>query len=196
MMNEIITKKCTKCGLDLPPSCFYKDKRVKSGLKSWCKSCDKKIPRSPEALARARSGPSIVKKNEYMRQRLAYMRANNEEYQEDKRRRDRAYRQTDAGKLTKLRAKSKRRSIMGEHTITAAEWNKTLVLFGHRCAYCGKESVLTFDHFIPISKGGDTTPSNIVPACVSCNSSKQDKLPEDWCTADTYFSIVNLLTGR
>lgn len=34
-------KKCTKCGKEKPPTVdyFYKDKRLKSGLTSWCKDC-------------------------------------------------------------------------------------------------------------------------------------------------------------
>ncbi|MCK4464389.1 MAG: HNH endonuclease [Bacteroidales bacterium] len=34
----------------------------------------------------------------------------------------------------------------------------------------------TKDHVIPISKGGDNTKENIVPACQSCNSKKFNKI--------------------
>ena len=34
----------------------------------------------------------------------------------------------------------------------------------------------TRDHVIPISKGGNNTKENIVPACGSCNSKKKDKI--------------------
>jgi len=32
------------------------------------------------------------------------------------------------------------------------------------------------DHVIPLSKGGKHLPSNVVPACASCNSSKGNNL--------------------
>jgi 5-methylcytosine-specific restriction endonuclease McrA len=44
-----------------------------------------------------------------------------------------------------------------------------------RCQYCGEvfaSSALTFEHVVPRSKGGQTTWSNIVTACVPCNTRK------------------------
>lgn len=56
-------------------------------------------------------------------------------------------------------------------------------LFAGRCAYCAKPAT-TWDHIAPVSRGGRTVPGNIVPACVSCNSSKRDK------------DVFNFLDGR
>ena len=39
----------------------------------------------------------------------------------------------------------------------------------------------TVDHRIPISRGGDNNPGNIVIAHHSCNSSKRDKMPWEYC---------------
>jgi 5-methylcytosine-specific restriction endonuclease McrA len=43
--------------------------------------------------------------------------------------------------------------------------------FGGRCAYCGGpyESI---DHAIPLARGGTHWPSNLRPACMSCNAQK------------------------
>ena len=35
-------KKCTKCKTPKDFNCFYKEKKSKDGLRSWCKECDKK----------------------------------------------------------------------------------------------------------------------------------------------------------
>lgn len=51
--------------------------------------------------------------------------------------------------------------------------------WGGRCAYCGR-SATTYDHVFPVSAGGQTRRSNIVPACVSCNSSKGARDPWPW----------------
>jgi len=52
--------------------------------------------------------------------------------------------------------------------------------FEGKCAYCEKEIATTWEHIIPISKGGQTEPGNIVPACVHCNSSKKNFELAEW----------------
>lgn len=51
--------------------------------------------------------------------------------------------------------------------------------FEGKCAYCGAPAE-SWDHVIPISKGGETEPWNIVPACIACNSSKNDSDLMEW----------------
>lgn len=64
--------------------------------------------------------------------------------------------------------------------LTLKEWKTILVVFNHRCAYCGATDRITQDHVIPLSQGGTDSIENVVPACRSCNSSKGDKTPEEW----------------
>lgn len=48
----------------------------------------------------------------------------------------------------------------------------------YRCQYCGDRfdsQDLTFDHLVPRSKGGKTTWTNILTACLRCNGLKADK---------------------
>jgi len=64
---------------------------------------------------------------------------------------------------------------------TPEQWQQTLEDHNHLCAYCGEsDENLTQDHVIPLSKGGNHTASNIVPACRFCNSSKGSRLLEEW----------------
>lgn len=58
----------------------------------------------------------------------------------------------------------------------------------YQCQYCGlkageghKLSIkeLTFDHVYPISRGGDTSWTNIATCCQRCNCKKADKTPEE-----------------
>ena len=44
------------------------------------------------------------------------------------------------------------------------------------CQYCGSEEDLTFDHFVPRARGGQTTWENVVTACAPCNLRKGSKL--------------------
>ena len=57
---------------------------------------------------------------------------------------------------------------------THTQWLMLQESFDHRCAYCGKrrKGHLTQDHLTPLSKGGNHTLTNIIPACQSCNSKK------------------------
>ena len=70
-------------------------------------------------------------------------------------------------------ARRRARSCGLPATLTSEQWKAIQQAYKHRCAYCGtKPKKLTQDHVIPLSKGGGTTPDNIVPACLSCNSRK------------------------
>lgn len=82
------------------------------------------------------------------------------------------------------------------HTLTGKEWQKTLDYFGYKCAYCGASGRMTQDHFIPLSKGGGYTAGNIVPACFSCNSAKNDNDPRQWLPVEKYHHIANYLGAR
>ncbi len=50
------------------------------------------------------------------------------------------------------------------------------------CQYCGKRinmSSGTRDHVIPLSRGGPDTLSNVVTACVPCNTKKANRTPDE-----------------
>lgn len=54
---------------------------------------------------------------------------------------------------------------------------------GSRCMYCGgqfRRSELTIDHVVPRARGGTTTWTNCVAACLPCNSEKADAPPEKY----------------
>src|SRR5262252_3904851 len=61
---------------------------------------------------------------------------------------------------------------------TATQWQMMKKAYGYSCVYCGNVSQrLTMDHLTPLSKGGNHTLHNIVPACQSCNARKHDGPP-------------------
>lgn len=79
---------------------------------------------------------------------------------------------------------------------THQEWKECLIFFGGECAYCGgtprKGQRLTRDHLEPVSVGGRTIQSNIVPACASCNSSKGAEEFKHWYMKQSFFSQERL----
>lgn len=75
------------------------------------------------------------------------------------------------------------------YTLNENQWQQIKNDFNNECAYCGMtedEHLLNFhtnlhqEHFIPLSGGGEYTHNNIIPACISCNSSKRDKDFFEW----------------
>ena len=48
------------------------------------------------------------------------------------------------------------------------------------CVYCKSTENLTTDHIIPIDKGGNQNPKNLIRACRSCNSAKRNSFFIDW----------------
>ena len=73
-------------------------------------------------------------------------------------------------------------------TLTLAQWELIKISFDGRCCYCGKEEPLTQEHFIPLSKGGEYTHNNILPACQSCNSSKNTRDFLIWYPKQFFYS--------
>ena len=58
-----------------------------------------------------------------------------------------------------------------------SRWWQNLCATDAHCYYCGKPlkpSEVTMDHVVPISEGGRSVKSNVVPACKDCNNKKKD----------------------
>ena len=55
---------------------------------------------------------------------------------------------------------------------------------GFACVYCAagadEGAVLTLDHVLACELGGDNAPTNLVTACLSCNSAKRDLPTRAW----------------
>ena len=52
----------------------------------------------------------------------------------------------------------------------------------YSCQYCGQQQVtsqLTYDHVVPVARGGPTSWENIVTSCLPCNRRKRDRTPDE-----------------
>ena len=201
--NEYMeTKLCTRCHQELPfPESFFRDPKGKNGYKAHCKKCDYKIPRSEEATGKAKEYRKTYKRTDTYRQReakaarerMAERRKTDEAYREWKAQKDREYRQTPQGRARMARYKARRKAKELDGKLTGAQWAIILAAFNYECAYCGSAERITIDHFLPLYLGGKTEFGNIVPACYSCNSSKQHHHPESWCAPEVYRRVVEVL---
>lgn len=83
-------------------------------------------------------------------------------------------------------------------SLSIEEWEACKEYFNHECVYCGlteEEHIQKYnehlhqEHFVPFTKGGDFTKSNIIPSCRICNSSKHNSLFEDWYKNQSFFNL-------
>lgn len=104
-------------------------------------------------------------------------------------------------KLTKKKAVTKflnntKHRTGEEKTYDLHDWKDAMVHFRGCCAYCGikqtRKVKLTRDHVIPVTLGGLTVRTNIIPACSKCNSSKSNFDVVDWFRRQKFFSPERL----
>lgn len=80
-----------------------------------------------------------------------------------------------------------------ENGLPLKEWKKVIDYFDNECAYCGeRDTELEQEHIIPVSKGGKYEMGNIIPACRSCNSSKQNKNIHEWYEQQEFYNGLKL----
>lgn len=93
----------------------------------------------------------------------------------------------------RYRAKKRNRSL---DNISFDDIQARINQFNGKCAYCNKtlegKRQSQIDHFIPLNKGGWHCLSNIVPACISCNSGKCDYDPVEWYKSKEFYSEKRL----
>jgi 5-methylcytosine-specific restriction endonuclease McrA len=83
-----------------------------------------------------------------------------------------------AGRLVEKRVENKVRQKRFRDRTRMPIYNRD----GGLCGYCGEPvpiSKFYVDHIVPIAKGGDNNPKNLVTSCNSCNISKGGRTPEE-----------------
>lgn len=76
-------------------------------------------------------------------------------------------------RLICARQRARRRAAPG--TFTRQQFTARCDLYGWQCYLCGRDltpEAVSIDHRKPLSRGGSNWPSNLAPACRSCNSRK------------------------
>lgn len=53
--------------------------------------------------------------------------------------------------------------------VSAETWAAILAWYSGLCAYCQEAPGSTRDHVVPLSRGGEDSPGNLVPSCLRCN---------------------------
>lgn len=114
------------------------------------------------------------------------------EYAKENRHKTRAYEREyykhNRDKLVQKHNRRRARRNNLKATLTNKEWKVIKEDFDYKCAYCGQERPLEREHFVPLVKGGHYTAKNIIPACRSCNASKNDSDFEGWYPDYVHYS--------
>ena len=176
-------KTCRKCGNVYPANddtYFFKKDTGKYGLGTLCKKC-----------SRERSKKYNLENKEHMNDvKRAYYRKNLEKFKEYSREFHKEYGKTAKGKAVRAAYYNRRRSneTNVDNSLTSTQWMSIQEAFEGKCCYCGKKTKLTVEHFIPVSESGETNINNILPACLSCNSSKNNRDFFAWYPSQPFYS--------
>ena len=211
IINGIEYKKCKECNKFYPNNNIYFNisNRAIDKLHYNCKQCEreKRIQKWKNDDKYKKSRLKYIENNkekikEYRHNQ--YLKNRDYELEKDKnynkknrniiRERERKYLSTEKGKQVNHLKTVKRRTRLNKlkNDFNLEQWEKCKNYFNNCCAYCGKKEKLTVEHFIPISKGGNTIAKNILPICKSCNSSKQEKDFEKWYKEQKFYSIEKI----
>ena len=136
------------------------------------------------------------KDKELERQRLKQYRKNNpdkrrascrkyrDENQDKVKAKNKEYKRNNPHKAVQYQHKRESRKLALPSTFSDIEWFACKEFFAEQCACCGASQKLTMDHWIPLSSSDcpGHVANNIVPMCLSCNTSKFNRNAEAWLT--------------
>src|SRR5258708_3846856 len=177
-------KRCTKCSNEFPTTIefFCRDHRVPSGLRSQCKSCERRYrEQNSDRIKQQKKNYHAEHQNANRNYDLVYRRNNPAKINTCKR--DWIARNPERNRHNKRAAWARRRVRIfnAEGTHTSHDIKRQYNAQKGRCYWCGKKTkAYHVDHVIPLSRGGSNGPENIVIACPTCNTKRQNKLPHEW----------------
>jgi 5-methylcytosine-specific restriction endonuclease McrA len=202
---DTLLRRCSKCGNEYPTTTeyFHRDKSTADGWTTWCKPCRKIWYRANRE--RAIAADKLWAKNNPEKTSAKRRRYNQSEkgkeyfrrWREANRKRlrgyEKAYFARNPGVRTAKTNDYRRRNpdIVRVHAhkrrvreqtgagVTQADIAAQLARQRGLCRWCSAQlgSSYHVDHVIPLSRGGENTPANVVIACPSCNNHKHASLP-------------------
>lgn len=177
-----MVKTCTRCGVDQPFSEYTKHKLGRDGLRPRCKTCT--ALENADYRARTSEQRTAYNKRYRAENRERHLAANTAWNQANRERMAAAYRRyrknhPDQVAADKRRRREKIKNTRHRSYTTAAREQARIAYYGERCYYCGAPWE-ELDHRIPLSRGGQHLPSNLVPACGSCNNRKHSRTEREF----------------
>lgn len=197
-------KICSKCKIEKSIECFSKDKTRPDGHRYVCIDCNKLINKetkqaraikakiynlkNKEILSETKKKYREKNKEQIKEKGMEYYEKNKEQialkrhlrYINNKEKTKKyydEYRKTEKGKMIDINRKHIKRAAIKK----GDSYSKIMEIVKRtkNCYWCGvKLKKIHIDHYIPLSKGGEHTVSNLVISCPRCNMSKGNKDPQ------------------
>lgn len=184
-------KSCTQCGALQPVDRFAVSRVYSDGRATWCKSCTNEYNRA-KFYQPTTTGSKQCSKCKETKDVSLFPANRSRTDGRDGRCLDCAkvhsakYFRTPAGRLSHKRGGHARRARTIQATGNYTSDQLSAVYDRHEsCIYCQthlEHNEKTIDHVVPLAGGGSNFAQNLVVACRSCNSSKCDADPTEWCT--------------
>lgn len=90
------------------------------------------------------------------------------------------------------KAKRRARQLGMEENISPTQVKLIYKIFNDQCFKCSSDNQLAIDHYRPLSKGGSLSYGNAILLCKVCNSTKNDKDPEQFFTDEERNKLTKL----
>lgn len=173
----VIMKHCSGCDTDKDEADFNRGQ-------GWCRECQRKYRQEHAAEKAAYNRAYTAANRDKQRQ---WVKECDERHKLERKRAKQLYyvanKETILARNAEWKASNRERFRVYEGTrrclehnwggdLTSSDWLQVLNAHGGKCAYCGSTDRIELEHMTPLSRGGQHTKSNIVPACFSCNRSK------------------------
>ena len=161
-------KKCKYCNDIKSLEQFDIHSKVKGNTVSYCKDCKHIYKREKSSYDR-----------NYLKDNLDIKKAYYNHWKENG--------GIELRRMNNQSREAKKKSLLAD--LTSTQWEETLKYFNYTCAYCDLskqehmdryDTSLSQDHIIPVTDDGAYSNFNIIPACKSCNSSKNNRELEDF----------------
>jgi len=181
-MVEKYKKTCTGCGKEKLLKEFPIKKEMRDGRHSHCRECRNKYHSKYRKSERGKETQKRFKLKDIRKYRKYHA-----EYERKRRKTEEfklysiEYEKKEERRISRRLRQRKRNIKLSKNNVTTKDILNLLEIQNRKCFYCGCELVdYQIDHFIPLSKGGEHIIENIVIACISCNLSKNDKMPMEF----------------
>ena len=98
-----------------------------------------------------------------------------------------------SGRKCNRKRRAWKAQVQEQYNILDEQYTKELF---PRCVNCNSNKDLCIDHLRPLSKGFALSRKNAIVLCMKCNSSKGNKMPEDFFSSDKLMYIKGILENQ